>query len=216
MDVSDIIKPSLARGELQAIGATTIDEYEKYIKKDEALSRRFQLIKVKEPTVEQTVKILQGIKEDYQDHHRVEFSDESIKAAAKLADTHIKSRLLPDKAIDLLDETGAAVHLRAYDLPNNALKLIRAAAEEVHKKIKTAPENIKELLKELEQVKIQEKKAVEEEEKQKHERKIMEITAEIEDLQEKAQKTDKKNELPLVKASDVKRVLDSWKKENNN
>ncbi|CAM3240963.1 ATP-dependent Clp protease ATP-binding subunit [Filibacter tadaridae] len=119
IDASNILKPSLARGELQCIGATTLDEYRKYIEKDAALERRFQPIQVDEPTVEETVQILYGLRDRYEAHHRVKITDESIEAAAKMSDRYISDRFLPDKAIDLIDEAGSKVRLRSYTTPPN-------------------------------------------------------------------------------------------------
>lgn len=104
MDAAEILKPLLARGELQTIGATTIDEYRKYIEKDPALERRFQPVMVEQPTAEETVRILEGLREKYEEHHQVTISDRAIQAAAKLSDRYISDRFLPDKAIDLIDE----------------------------------------------------------------------------------------------------------------
>ena len=104
MDAAEILKPLLARGELQTIGATTVDEYRKYIEKEPALERRFQPVMVEQPTADETVKILEGLREKYEEHHRVTISDEAIRAAAKLSDRYISDRFLPDKAIDLIDE----------------------------------------------------------------------------------------------------------------
>src|SRR5690554_5042401 len=104
IDASNILKPSLARGELQCIGATTLDEYRKYIEKDAALERRFQPIQVDQPSVDETIQILQGLRDRYEAHHRVTITDEAIEAAAKLSDRYITERFLPDKAIDLIDE----------------------------------------------------------------------------------------------------------------
>ena len=104
IDASNILKPSLARGELQAIGATTLDEYRKYVEKDAALERRFQPIMVDEPTVEETIEILKGLRDKYEAHHRVKITDEALVAAARLSDRYVTERFLPDKAIDLIDE----------------------------------------------------------------------------------------------------------------
>ncbi len=123
IDASNILKPSLARGELQCIGATTLDEYRKYIEKDAALERRFQPIQVDEPTVEESVQILAGLRDRYEAHHRVTITDEAIEAAAKMADRYISDRFLPDKAIDLIDEAGSKVRLRSYTTPPNLKKL---------------------------------------------------------------------------------------------
>ncbi|GKV68467.1 negative regulator of genetic competence ClpC/MecB [Sporosarcina sp. NCCP-2716] len=119
IDASNILKPSLARGELQCIGATTLDEYRKYIEKDAALERRFQPIQVDEPTVEETVLIINGLRDRYEAHHRVKITDEAIDAAAKMSDRYISDRFLPDKAIDLIDEAGSKVRLRSYTTPPN-------------------------------------------------------------------------------------------------
>ncbi len=112
LDASNILKPALARGELQCLGATTLDEYRKHIERDAALERRFQPIMVGEPTVPETIEILQGLRSVYEQHHRVTISDAALKAAAELSDRYISDRFLPDKAIDLIDEAGSRVRLR--------------------------------------------------------------------------------------------------------
>jgi len=109
MDAANILKPALSRGELQMVGATTIDDYRKYIEKDAALERRFQTIMVDEPTPEETVKILEGLRERYEKHHHVKILDEAIETAVKMSDRYISERFLPDKAIDLIDEACALV-----------------------------------------------------------------------------------------------------------
>jgi ATP-dependent Clp protease ATP-binding subunit ClpC len=123
IDASNILKPSLARGELQCIGATTIDEYRKYIEKDAALERRFQPIQVDEPSVEESILIIKGLRDRYEAHHRVKITDEAIIAAAKMSDRYISDRFLPDKAIDLIDEAGSKVRLRSYTTPPNLKEL---------------------------------------------------------------------------------------------
>ena len=117
VDAANILKPSLARGDLQCIGATTLDEYRKYIERDAALERRFQPVTVEEPTIEETVSILRGIKDRYEAHHRLEISDEAILAAADLAARYIADRFLPDKAIDLIDEASSRVRLKKSKAP---------------------------------------------------------------------------------------------------
>lgn len=112
MDAANLLKPALARGELQCIGATTLDEYRKYIEKDAALERRFQPVMVNEPTLEDTIEILQGLRSSYEQHHRLTISDGALEAAARLSDRYISDRYLPDKAIDLIDEAGSRVRLR--------------------------------------------------------------------------------------------------------
>jgi len=132
IDASNILKPSLSRGELQCIGATTLDEYRKYIEKDAALERRFQPIQVEEPTSEETIQILQGLRDRYEAHHRVTITDEAIEAAVSLSERYITDRFLPDKAIDLIDEAGSKVRLRSYTVPPN-LKELEQNLEEVRK-----------------------------------------------------------------------------------
>jgi len=117
MDASNIFKPALSRGELQCIGATTLGEYRKYIEKDSALDRRFQSVKVEAPSVEDTILILKGIRGKYEDHHKVEFTDEALASAAKLSERYITSRFLPDKAIDILDEAGARSRIESLKRP---------------------------------------------------------------------------------------------------
>jgi len=123
IDASNIMKPSLSRGEMQCIGATTLDEYRKYIEKDAALERRFQTIMVEPPTVEQTIKILKGLRDRYEAHHRVIFKDESLEEAAKLSDRYISGRFMPDKAIDLIDEAGSRARLNVLIVPPDIKKL---------------------------------------------------------------------------------------------
>ncbi len=117
IDAASILKPMLARGELQTVGATTLEEYRKYLEKDSALERRFQPIQVEEPSVADTIKILEGLRTSYEDHHRVRFTDQALVNAANLADRYIADRFLPDKAIDLIDEAGSRMRLRRSDLP---------------------------------------------------------------------------------------------------
>ena len=123
IDASNILKPSLARGEIQLIGATTISEYRKYIEKDAALERRFQPVNVEEPDVEASIKILNGISTNYEQHHKVKILPEAIEAAVKLSDRYINDRNLPDKAIDLIDEAAAAVRLRTGKVPEKQQEL---------------------------------------------------------------------------------------------
>ena len=117
IDAASILKPMLARGELQTVGATTLEEYRKYLEKDSALERRFQPIQVEEPTVADTIRILEGLRDSYEEHHKVRFTDQSLVSAANLADRYIADRYLPDKAIDLIDEAGSRMRLRRSDLP---------------------------------------------------------------------------------------------------
>ena len=129
MDASNIFKPALSRGELQCVGATTIAEYRKFIEKDSALDRRFQSVQVDAPTVEDTVKILKGIRSKYEEHHKVTYTDKALEAAAKLSDRYITSRFLPDKAIDVIDEAGARARLQTLNRPPE----IEALSQEIDK-----------------------------------------------------------------------------------
>ena len=117
MDASNMLKPALARGELHVIGATTVDEYRKNVEKDAALERRFAPILVSEPSVDDTIEILRGLRDRYEAHHQVRITDEALVAAAELSDRYITGRFLPDKAIDLVDQASARVRLRARTAP---------------------------------------------------------------------------------------------------
>ena len=123
IDAANILKPALARGELQCIGATTIDEYRKHIEKDPALERRFQPVQVPEPTVDETIQILRGLRERYELHHKLKYDDDALIAAAKFSSQYISDRFLPDKAIDLIDEAGSRVRLQHAALPEEAKEL---------------------------------------------------------------------------------------------
>lgn len=123
LDASNMFKPALARGEIQCIGATTLDEYRQYIEKDGALARRFQLVMVDATTPEETIEILENSKDRYEEHHHVNYTDEAIKACVSLSDRYISDRFLPDKAIDVLDEAGARVHINNIQVPDEILNL---------------------------------------------------------------------------------------------
>jgi len=137
MDASNMLKPALARGELQCIGATTLDEYRKYIEKDSALERRFQNIIVNPPSVEETIEILQGLRERYESHHQVHYTEKALKAASELSDRYISDRYLPDKAIDLIDEAGARQHLQSTTRPKD-LKELDERIEQLNQEIESA------------------------------------------------------------------------------
>lgn len=129
IDASNILKPALSRGEIQCIGATTLDEYRKHIEKDAALERRFQTIMVEPPTVQETIEILKGLRDKYEAHHGVQFTDTALEAAAKLSDRYITGRFLPDKAIDLMDEAGARARLSTMTEPQDLKELEEKVAE---------------------------------------------------------------------------------------
>ncbi|MEN3013203.1 MAG: ATP-dependent Clp protease ATP-binding subunit [Endomicrobiia bacterium] len=190
VDASNMLKPVLARGELQCIGATTIDEYRKYIERDAALERRFQPILVEPPTVEETIRILMGIKDKYEKHHKVKYTQEALVAAAELSDRYISDRFLPDKAIDLIDEAGSKLKLRTTQLP----------------------EEIKLKIEELEQVvKLKEEASQNQnfEEAAKYRTKEMLLKKQIEEM--KKQWRQKREEtIPEVTADDISQIVSKW------
>lgn len=159
LDASNIFKPALARGELQCIGASTLDEYRQYIEKDGALDRRFQKVIVDPPSIEESINILQNIKEKYEDYHHVDYTDNAIKACVTLSNRYITDRFLPDKAIDVLDEVGARVHLKNIHVPQDILKL-----EEQIEEVKTKKNQVvkKQRYEEAARLRDQEKRLLEE------------------------------------------------------
>ncbi len=190
IDASNILKPALARGELQCIGATTLDEYRKYVERDAALERRFQPILVSEPTVEQTIEILKGLRERYEAHHGVTISDEALVAAATLAEKYISDRFLPDKAIDLMDEAASKIRLQASFLPQE----VRQAMERVERVRREKEEAIKNqdfekaaLLRDKEKV----------------------LRQKLEEL-ESSWKREKGRDVSTVTAEDIADVVSSW------
>ena len=140
IDASNILKPALSRGEIQAIGATTLDEYQKHVEKDSALERRFLPVMVGEPSVEETIQILRGLRDRYEAHHKVRISDEAIEAAATLSDRYITDRFLPDKAIDLIDEAASRLRLQTYTAPPD-LKNLEKQLEDIRKEKEEAVAN---------------------------------------------------------------------------
>ena len=139
VDASNMLKPALGRGELQCIGATTMDEYRKYIEKDAALARRFQPVIVNEPSVDETIKIIEGLRDRYEAHHKVKFSDKAVEAAARLAHQYIAERFLPDKAVDVIDEAGSRARLKCTTRPAN-LKSLEFELEQVTREKEAAIE----------------------------------------------------------------------------
>src|SRR5690606_27458173 len=132
MDASNIIKPALSRAELQVVGATTLNEYRKYIEKDAALERRFQQVKVDEPSVDDAILIMQGLQEKYETHHKAKFSPEAVEASVRLTSRYLTGRYLPDKAIDVLDEAGARARIGQMTRPP-AIKELESAIEQVNR-----------------------------------------------------------------------------------
>src|SRR6056297_1032412 len=190
IDAANILKPALARGELQAIGATTLDEYRKYIEKDAALERRFQSILIEENTPGESIEILKGLRDPYEAHHKVKITDEAIKEAVNLSHRYITDRFLPDKAIDLMDEAASRVRLKNNTRPNE-LKELNERIEEVEKEKEAAVKN-----QEFE-------KAAELRDKEK------ELEKELEELQEKWKQTKGRNDM-VVETEDIAQIVSSW------
>ncbi|KAF0134411.1 MAG: ATP-dependent Clp protease ATP-binding subunit ClpC [Candidatus Saganbacteria bacterium] len=192
IDAANMLKPALARGELQVIGATTIEEYRKYIEKDAALERRFQPVMINEPTKELAIEILKGIRDRYEEHHRVKIPDAAIEAAVNLSDRYISDRFLPDKAIDVMDEAAAKVRLRLISPPRE-LKEAQRALEQVKKEKEEATSNQKyeKAAKLRDQIKESENKVKEMEDKWKLER-------------------GKGDSLSVVKEDDIAEVVSDW------
>jgi len=207
IDAANILKPALARGELQCIGATTLDEYRKHIERDAALERRFQPVMVGEPSIEDTIEILKGLRERYEQHHRLKITDEALEAAAHLGDRYISDRFLPDKAIDLIDEAGSRVRLINSKLPPEA----------------------KQIDKELRQVQKQKEESVRDQnfdQAGQLREKEMELSAKIKELLENKKESLEKNDTsnatesskdnsniihnPLVSEEDVAHIVASW------
>lgn len=136
IDAANILKPALSRGEIQVIGATTNDEYRKYVEKDPALERRFQPIVIEEPSVDDTIAIIKGLRHKYEEHHKLNISDEAIVAATELSYKYITDRYLPDKAIDIIDEACSKVRIKSSSLPPEGKELDRQLKEVVKKKKK--------------------------------------------------------------------------------
>jgi len=191
IDASNILKPALAKGELQAIGATTLDEYRKYIERDPALERRFQPIMVGEPTRDESLEILKGLRDRYEAHHRVKITDEALEAAVKLADRYIQDRYLPDKAIDLIDEAASRVRLRNY----------------------TAPPDLKEMEEKLEALRQEKEAAVRNQEFEHAARlrdKEQQLRARLNELKKEWEQKKVVSDLAVVTEEDIAHIVSSW------
>ena len=190
VDAANILKPSLARGELQCIGATTLDDYRKYVERDAALERRFQPILVEEPSVDETLEILRGVKERYEQHHQLTISDKALAAAATLSSRYIPDRFLPDKAIDLIDEASSRVRIKRRTIPIT-LKEARRAEESVRKDKETALAGQQyEYAAELRQRELQIEEKLKQMEKDWH--------------------AEQKEEKPVVTEEDIAQVVSMW------
>ena len=190
VDAANILKPALARGELQAIGATTLDEYRKHIERDAALERRFQPVRVNEPSTEETVEILKGIRGAYEEHHKLQISDDAIKAAAELSARYVSDRFLPDKAIDLIDEASARVRIRRHSTPpsvRDATKGLEALRREKDQAIGSQQYEYAAELRERE----------------------VRLQAKLEELEQQVQSEREGSEL-LVSDEDIRDVVSMW------
>src|SRR6187399_137026 len=191
IDAASILKPALARGELQTVGATTLDEYRKYLERDSALERRFQQIRVDEPSQEETEQILRGLRDRYEAHHRVTITDEALKAAANLADRYISDRFLPDKAIDLIDEAASRMRIKTM----------------------TAPPTYRELEEEIEKVRKDKEDSIENQEFEKaaslrdKERKLSQKKRELE---ENWRQNEAEAEQPEVGEEEIADIVSMW------
>ena len=203
MDAANILKPALARGELRSIGATTLDEYQKYFEKDKALERRFQIVQVDEPDIDSSISILRGLKERYENHHHVRIKDDAIIAAVELSNRYITDRFLPDKAIDLMDEAAAKLRMEINSLPEEldeiSRKLMQLEIEKAAIKRENDTKKLEQLTKEIAELKEQESsyKA-----KWEHERglvnKIQHNKSEIEHLKYEADKAEREGDYGKV------------------
>jgi len=190
IDAANILKPALARGKIQAVGATTISEYRKYIEKDAALERRFQPVTVGEPSVEDAVEILKGLRDKYEAHHKVKISDEALKAAVELSSRYISDRFLPDKAIDLMDEASSRMRLQNYTTPPD-MKELEARLEKLSLEKKEAVNN--QNFEKAAQIRDEEKHVQQEMEKQKSEWEARRDSREL-----------------IVTAEDIANIVSSW------
>ncbi len=190
LDAANILKPMLARGELQTIGATTLEEYRKYIEKDAALERRFTPVQVEEPTVDDTIAILQGLRDKYEAHHKVVITDDAINAAAHLSDRYITDRFLPDKAIDLIDEAASRARLNSLN----------------------SPEEVRELEEKLKRLNMEKNKAAKDE-NYTHAQKLVDDINEVQDKIDKLNsdwKSEKQTVAPVIGSNEIADIVSGW------
>lgn len=207
VNFTDVLKPALARGDLQLIGATTTKEYEEYIQPDETLERRFQLVVVDEPNVDEAVQILMGIKVNYEDYHDVDIEDDAVHAAVRLSHEYIKNRRLPDKAIDLIDEASATVKVRESKAPDSAVALLHHAAYNARCQFDACPPKLMSLKNELASLKQSEEGRKTEIELTRMREKEVALVKEIEDIEHTLLKKDGR---PKVTGEDIKNIVAMW------
>jgi len=207
IDAANILKPALARGELQCIGATTLDEYRKHIERDAALERRFQPVMVGEPSIEDTIEILKGLRERYEQHHRLKITDDALEAAAHLGDRYISDRFLPDKAIDLIDEAGSRVRLINSKLPPEAKQIDRELRQIQKQKEESVRDQNFDQAGQLREKEMELSAKIKEVLDNKKEATV----ADSSDLNNKSVKSDSKLlQSPLVSEEDVAHIVASW------
>ncbi len=200
VNLADILKPALARGELQLIGATTLKEYEQYIAPDDSLERRFQPLMVDEPSIDESIEILKGLRGKYEEYHKVTFTDDAIEAAVRLSKEYIKERKLPDKAIDIMDEAGAMVHVYT-DVPHHPSGVLFGAAHHVvgehDKDVALQKKEIKKLSKKVPRLKDKEKILATK----------VALAAHVDEMQRPA---SKKSTVPVVTKEHISHVIAEW------
>ncbi len=202
VDAANLIKPALSRGEIRCLGATTLEEYRKHIEKDPALMRRFQTVMVNEPSVEETIAILKGIRKKYEEHHGIKITDDAIIAAAKLSNRYISDRFLPDKAVDLIDQTAASARIKSFLKPSELLELEEKLKEKEQELLSTSDEDlVKNLKEELQKLKSEVAELTEKWEKEKK------LYKEAREAKEKLEKAKKELE-EKIKEEDFTRVAE--------
>lgn len=207
VNFTDILKPALARGELQMIGATTLDEYNEFIKPDETLERRFQIIMVDEPSLDDAIKILHGVRPHYEDFHKVRISDDAIDSAVRWSHEYIKERRLPDKAIDLIDEASASVKVQTGATPESAIGLLHHAAYTSRCLFDECPPELMKLKDQLSELNIAIQNEQIEQKKVALNKQKIEVVTHIEKMEKNLTKKEGK---PSVQADDIKKIVALW------
>ena len=213
IDAANILKPALARGELQCIGATTLDEYRKHIERDAALERRFQPVMIGEPSIEDTIEILMGLRERYEQHHRLKITDEALKAAANLGDRYISDRFLPDKAIDLVDEAGSRVRLLNSKLPPEAKEVDKELRKVIKEKENSVRDQDFSKAGELREKEVQLREQISNLLEKSRQTNEIKDSGES-DIKEEASDTNKvkgsQSNSPIVSEEDIAHIVASW------
>ena len=207
VNFTDVLKPALARGDLQLVGATTTKEYEEFIKPDETLERRFQLVMVDEPDVEDAIQILLGVKVNYEDYHDVEIGEDAVRAAVRYSHEYIKNRRLPDKAIDLIDEASATVKVRENSAPDSAVALLHQTSYEVRCEFDECPRELMKLKQEFASLKQQEQKRNTRAQLEALRKREVDIVTQIEEIE---RDLTKKEGRPKVTAQEIKQIVAMW------